>query len=174
MPSRCSGPVSSNVRHINAPFDGTPSWDRNSHTRASRLGRAAEARREDSKSSNSYIARSIKPKVYMQWVFKSVPTLKENDRCVQKGSRSFFCNSCHSKWRETNPANPAVPRANAKSKPSEGTANVGRSAGNSDVRSSFNQNIRQTPIQSGSGCLGATLLIIAIPIVLIAIGARYA
>ena len=102
------------------------------------------------------------------------PHSKRTIGAYEKGSRSFFCNSCHSKWRETNPANPAVPRANAKSKPSEGTANVGRSAGNSDVRSSFNQNIRQTPIQSGSGCLGATLLIIAIPIVLIAIGARYA
>ena len=90
----------------------------------------------------------------------------------EKGARSFFCNSCHSKWRETNPAKPAVPHENSKIEPSVGTAN--RSVGNSDVRGSFNHNIRQSPIKSGSGCLGATLLIIAIPIALITIAARYA
>ena len=92
----------------------------------------------------------------------------------EKGSRSFFCNSCHSKWRETNPAKPAVPHANAKIEPTAGTVNVGRAVGNSNVRSSFNQNTRQSSIKSGSGCLGATLLIIVIPIALITIAARYA
>ena len=92
----------------------------------------------------------------------------------EKGSRSFFCNLCHSKWRETNPAKPSGQHANVKAEPSVETVNVGRSVGNSDVRGSFNQNIRQSPIQSRSGCLGAALLIVAIPIALITMAARYA
>ena len=92
----------------------------------------------------------------------------------EKGARGFFCNSCHSKWRESNPARPADQQTIAKVGPSAGNANVGRSIPNSGQRGSFNQSIGQSPVKSGSGCLGATLFIVAVPIALLTIAAKYA
>ena len=91
-----------------------------------------------------------------------------------KGARSFFCNSCHSKWREANPGKPADSHTSAKVGPSVGNANVARSVANSGVHGSSPQSIGRSPVKSGSGCLGTTLLIVAVPIALIAVAAKYA
>ena len=92
----------------------------------------------------------------------------------EKGARSFFCNSCHSKWRESNPGQPMAPQKLAKLAPSIGSSNDDRSSSNSGVRSGLNRDLGQSQVKSGSGCLGATLLIVAVPIILIAMAAKYA
>ena len=99
---------------------------------------------------------------------------KRTISAYEKGARSFFCNPCHLKWRETNPPKPASPQANAKVEPSLGNGGIGRPVGNPGGHGGFNTNIGQRTIKSGSGCLGATLLIVAIPIMLITIAAKYA
>ena len=92
----------------------------------------------------------------------------------EKGARSFFCNPCHLKWRETNPQRPPSPQTNSKVEPSTKNANSGRPFGVQSGHGSFDTNIGQRAFKSGSGCLGATLLIVAVPIALITIAAKYA
>ena len=92
----------------------------------------------------------------------------------EKGARSFFCNPCHLKWRETNPSNPTSPKAKNRVEPSLKKGGVGRPVGIPGGGGGFDTNIDRGKTKSGNGCLGATLLIVAIPITLITIAAKYA
>ena len=92
----------------------------------------------------------------------------------EKGTRSFFCNSCHSKWRESNPPKSTTPPTNSKPLSPSHNLGVGRPTQNSPVRRSFNENISHSSVKSSGGCLGAILLIAVIPIVVITIVANNA
>lgn len=74
----------------------------------------------------------------------------------EKGSRRFFCNTCHKGWRSENP-----PIINTAPKPAH--------RANSPVQSStpasktFNTSAASSRQAAGSGCLGIALLLVLVP-----------
>ena len=93
----------------------------------------------------------------------------------EKGTRRFYCNPCHAKWRGSHPAQPAQPvRAGA----TETTGSHPR-ARRSEPASVGSGSTSRTRFQSarsgsGSGCLGTVLLLVAVPIALGFLAVQYA
>jgi hypothetical protein len=88
----------------------------------------------------------------------------------EKGTRRFFCNECHKKWRNSQPPQSAQgkPPSSAKpSAPSRGSSN--------SISPAFSQRARLGSAKSGgSGCLGMLVLAIAFPIGVAIVAAQYA
>ena len=76
----------------------------------------------------------------------------------EKGSRQFFCNNCHKKWREAQP--PSNARESFASRP--GSARMERQTPASTSRPSSRQ---QSHSPAKSGCLGVLILMVAVPAV---------
>ena len=92
----------------------------------------------------------------------------------EKGTRRFFCNACHTKWRASHPTQPVQGtgiRAVARPPYSSRSEESAHSAGSHLHSHSANRPPRAA---SGSGCLGAALLLIAIPIALVVAIVQYA
>jgi hypothetical protein len=72
----------------------------------------------------------------------------------KKGTRQFYCNACHTKWRSARPAPPGsrMPQPDGRGRGGPSGAHAG----------------------SGSGCLGVTLLLVVVPLVIVAVVTRYA
>lgn len=93
----------------------------------------------------------------------------------EKGTRRFYCNPCHTKWRASHPAQPAQPvRAGA----TETTGSHPRTR-RSEPASVGSGSTSRTRFQaarsgSGSGCLGTVLLLVAVPIALGFLAVQYA
>lgn len=92
----------------------------------------------------------------------------------EKGTRRFYCNPCHAKWRGSQPTQPVQ---------GDNRTGAGRSSGNvqGDKRPSStasvrppHANLRPARTGSGGGCLGATILVIAVPVAAVYIAAKHA
>lgn len=70
----------------------------------------------------------------------------------ERGSRRFFCNSCHQSWRQANPGAPAVPSAPRVAQGRSSTRGV---------------------VPARSGCMSVIVVVAALPLLLYAV-ARYA
>ena len=91
----------------------------------------------------------------------------------EKGTRRFYCNACHTKWRGSHPlqsiqensaVNSGVRHANRGGKP----------ISSADTVSTAHTSFRSVRGGSGSGCLGVMVLLIAVPIVVTFVVAQYA
>lgn len=87
----------------------------------------------------------------------------------EKGARSFFCNSCHAKWRESNPSKTMDSEINRRTS----TPITNHPTGNKEQPTRASRDFNPSSAKSGNGCLGATLLLIAVPIALISVAAKY-
>lgn len=92
----------------------------------------------------------------------------------EKGARSFFCNSCHAKWRETNATKPAAPQIDSRTEPASRNSTPDRRDSRSPVPSNFNPVTAPTSSRANGGCLGAVILMLVVPIAIITIAAKYA
>ena len=84
----------------------------------------------------------------------------------EKGTRRFYCNGCHKKWRGSQP--PQSRQGNES--PTEGTTTSGaRGREQFDSRNLAQPSVGHRTARSGSssGCLGVTLLLIAVPLVVV-------
>lgn len=77
----------------------------------------------------------------------------------EKGTRRFYCNTCHQKWRGSRPPQ-ELQASSPVSAPSQAPASRAR---DSDVRSSVRTSHSFT--ESRSGCLGITVIFIALPVI---------
>lgn len=101
----------------------------------------------------------------------------------EKGTRRFYCNACHKKWREARPS-PVTPLPAAPDRVWSGQSplppsNSGRpsaTSAQSQPALTTNRATAQSPTSAGSGngCLGATLLILTVPVVVVGLIAHYA
>ena len=91
----------------------------------------------------------------------------------EKGTRRFFCNACHTKWRDSRPSQPAQQNKDAPSDTQASTA--GRAATSTRAGSAPSRHFSSQPkgAGSGSGCLGAMALLIAVPVALVFVVAHY-
>ena len=75
----------------------------------------------------------------------------------EKGTRRFFCNECHKKWRNSQPPQPAQGEPPTfPSAPSRGSS--------ASTSPAFPQRTKLAKSGAGSGCLGMLVLAIAVPI----------
>jgi hypothetical protein len=92
-----------------------------------------------------------------------------------KGTRKFFCNACHTKWRTSHPTQPVQGTASARA-----VAQPPRAAQASESPPSLGSRIHSPSsypsprARAGSGCLGAALLILAIPVAVVFLVVQYA
>ena len=92
----------------------------------------------------------------------------------EKGTRRFFCNACHTKWRGSRP-----PQAGQGSGPASSSAHpaVGRRTGPSSAvgsTSTSRTSFQPARAGSGSGCLGVAMLLIAVPLAVVFVVVQYA
>ena len=90
----------------------------------------------------------------------------------EKGTRRFYCNACHTKWRGSHPTQPIQGDATGATGPHPHT----RRAEPAAVRSVSALHTRFHSAQSGSGrgCLGAALLFVAVPTAFVYVVVQYA
>ena len=93
----------------------------------------------------------------------------------EKGTRKFYCNACHTKWRTSHPTEPvqgtATGRAVAQQPRPAQASESPPSLGSRLHSSSSNHSPRA---RAGSGCLGAALLLLAIPVAVVVLIVQYA
>jgi hypothetical protein len=89
----------------------------------------------------------------------------------EKGTRQFYCNACHTKWRGSHPAQPAQGgRASARAQ----GASRGRPQSPSPVTSASRASSQLNRSGSGSGCLGIIALLVAVPVAIVFAVSQYA
>lgn len=85
----------------------------------------------------------------------------------EKGTRRFYCNACHTKWRGSHPSQPAQGGGTATpgAQPEAGR----RAEAFSPAGSVSTRRIGPQPARagSGSGCLGFMVLLIAVPVAIV-------
>ena len=92
----------------------------------------------------------------------------------EKGTRRFYCNACHGKWRDAQPTPPAKESSTAT------TGAYGEAGGRSETAPAFGKastrGAGRFPARAGSakGCLGAVVLLIAVPVTFILVVVQYA
>jgi len=95
----------------------------------------------------------------------------------EKGSRRFFCNSCHKSWRQAQPANPAQPAGPAQPAHPVRAEPAARPAGVFSQESSRSRGVSNTARHVGSGrrsgCLTVLVVLVVLPITIYVV-ARYA
>lgn len=84
----------------------------------------------------------------------------------EKGTRRFYCNACHAKWRSARPPQPSQPAQRE----------VGQGALSASSRPSVQHPSGPRPPRAGagSGCLGMLVLAVAVPVGIAFVVARYA
>ena len=90
----------------------------------------------------------------------------------EKGTRRFYCNACHAKWRGSQPPSQSVRSAqsaaagqatrSSRTEPSPSSSSPAR-VGRAHARAG-----------SGSGCLGVVFLLVAVPVAIVVAAVRYA
>ena len=90
----------------------------------------------------------------------------------EKGTRRFYCNACHTKWRGSHPAQSAqgtmTQSAGAGSWRTQARATAGGSF------STSRRDFQQAHSGSGGGCLGAAILLLAVPVAVAFVVVQYA
>lgn len=89
----------------------------------------------------------------------------------EKGTRRFYCNECHKKWRNSQPPQPLQREGS----PGATYASLRRN-GSGSSSPPFQQRTSARPVKAnaGSGCLGMLVLAVAVPIGLAFVVAQYA
>jgi hypothetical protein len=91
----------------------------------------------------------------------------------EKGTRRFYCNACHKKWRGSQP----IERPQSNRSASEGApASATRGREQVSSRSSAQPSISHRPAHTtpGSGCLGVAVLLVAVPLAVVFAIVQYA
>ena len=91
----------------------------------------------------------------------------------EKGMRRFFCNACHTKWRDTRPPQPA-PQSDP-APPARQPAIAGTAATRAPTASTPSRTFGAQPMRAsaGNGCLGVMALLIAVPVAIVIVVAHY-
>ncbi len=87
----------------------------------------------------------------------------------EKGTRRFFCNTCHKKWRDSHPPQESQAVRPAYSHDQTLQPPVVSSSRNSTCTGGFAQPNTRTsnvPRESRSGCLGVAVLFVVLPVIL--------
>ena len=92
----------------------------------------------------------------------------------EKGTRRFYCNACHTKWRGSH-APHTVQRDGAANSDAQ-RASGRRAERPLPVGATSNQHAGAEPVRGGSGggCLGAAVLLIAAPVAIVLVVVHYA
>ena len=85
----------------------------------------------------------------------------------EKGTRRFYCNACHKKWRGSQPIPPSQ-----SNKPASAPRSREYIASRNSAQPSVSQ--RTVRSRSGSGCLGIAVLLIAVPVAVVLAIVQYA
>jgi hypothetical protein len=89
----------------------------------------------------------------------------------EKGTRRFFCNSCHRSWRQAQPASPAQPAHPVRAEPAARPASA--SAQTSMPSRGLSHTVRHVRTGRRSGCLTVLVVLVALPVTIYVV-ARYA
>src|SRR5882672_3232028 len=88
----------------------------------------------------------------------------------EKGTRRFFCNSCHRSWRQAQPANPAQPAHSVRAEPAARPAIA--SAQTVLPSRGVSNTVHPERVGRRSGCLTVLVVLVVLPITIYVV-ARY-
>ena len=92
----------------------------------------------------------------------------------EKGTRRFYCNACHTKWRGSHPAQPAQSNTTQSAGAGAGSSRREERAPAGGSFSAFRRDLQPARSGSGGGCLGAAILLAAVPVALAFVVVQYA
>jgi hypothetical protein len=86
----------------------------------------------------------------------------------EKGTRRFFCNACHQKWRGSRPpqeAQVSAPVGSPGQVPQSVPVSPARKSATAGAFAKSSVQSRYSPAESRSGCLGVAVLFIVLPVI---------
>jgi hypothetical protein len=92
----------------------------------------------------------------------------------EKGTRRFYCNACHTKWRGSHPAQLAQSNSTQSAGAGAGGSRREERAPDGGSFSASRRDLQPARSGSGGGCLGAAILLVAVPVALAFVVAQYA
>ena len=92
----------------------------------------------------------------------------------EKGTRRFYCNACHGKWRDAQPTPPTKETGAATFGMYGEAGRRGEAATPFGKASTRSAGPYSAPSGSSKGCLGVAVLLIAVPVVFVLIIVQYA
>lgn len=92
----------------------------------------------------------------------------------EKGTRRFYCNACHTKWRGSHPAQPTQSTTTQSAGAGAGSLRREERAPAGGSFSASRRDIRPAHSGSGGGCLGTAILLVAVPVALAFVVVQYA
>ena len=99
---------------------------------------------------------------------------KRTIRAWQTGTRRFFCNDCHGKWRNSHPARVQIQKGVPASQQVQNVASASSEKVRSEALAAPAVGRHSRPDSSRSGCLGTTVLLIGVPVILVILAVQYA
>lgn len=92
----------------------------------------------------------------------------------EKGTRRFYCNACHAKWRGSHPVQPVQSNTTQSAGVGVGSSRREERAPAGGSFFSSRRDLQSARSGSGSGCLGAAIILVALPVALAFVVVQYA